>query len=100
LHKDPPAGYIEQHQAQDANQRSLDKRARAGSSAGQTSTGGVSQGEGIVMDPHTGLTMNVGKYGDGHGGTDANPAIHGAQSGTAETTATDWEAIRKANTPY
>jgi hypothetical protein len=98
LHKDPPAGYIEQQQAHD--RRSLEKRARAGSSAGRTGTGGVSQGEGILMDPHTGLPMNVGKYGDGHGGTDANPAIQGARSGTAGTTATDWEAIRKADTPY
>ena len=30
-----------------------------------------------VIEPHTGLPMNVGKYGDGHGGTDANPTVHG-----------------------
>jgi hypothetical protein len=92
--------------------------------------------------------MNVSKYGDGHGGTDGNPTIHGLhhdgtgvapgtaysagaapgvghESGLAHNTAvehgagvghettvghgagvapgqhtTDWEAIKKADTPY
>lgn len=54
------------------------------------------------MDPHTGLPMNVGKYGDGHGGTDGNPSIHGVgHDGVAsDAKATDWDAIKKANTPY
>lgn len=30
-----------------------------------------------VIEPHTGLPMNVGRYGDGHGGTDGSPTIHG-----------------------
>jgi len=38
-----------------------------------------------VTEPHTGLPMNVGKYGDGAGGTDANPAIHGHHHGTRGT---------------
>jgi hypothetical protein len=98
-----------------------------------------------VIEPHTGLPMNVGRYGDGHGGTDANPTVHGLHShelggtgvgtnagygsGVAPGTAyssgatpgvgheaglghgtgvtpgathhtTDWEAIKKADTPY
>ncbi|KAF2124885.1 hypothetical protein P153DRAFT_390353 [Dothidotthia symphoricarpi CBS 119687] len=32
----------------------------------------------IVIEPHTGLPMNVGRYGDGHGGTDGNATIPGA----------------------
>jgi hypothetical protein len=81
--------------------------------------------------------MNVGRYGDGHGGTDGNPTVHGLHShelggaGVAPGTAyssgaapgvghesglghsggvapgathgqhtTDWEAIKKADTPY
>jgi hypothetical protein len=53
--------------------------------------------------------MNVGKYGDGHGGTDGNPAIEGfyqhAQAAhpevgsTGNEAGTDWQAI-KANMPY
>jgi hypothetical protein len=66
--------------------------------------------------------MNVGRFGDGHGGTDANATIHGhhehgsnlgagsvmrepghggmtGATGPAATT-TDWEAIKKADTPY
>jgi hypothetical protein len=31
--------------------------------------------DGIVIEPRTGLPMNVGKYGHATGGTDANPAI-------------------------
>jgi len=73
-----------------------------------------------VIEPHTGLPMNVGRYGDGHGGTDGNATIHGLHghqtgagqglghqtgaaqglgSGTGGTT-TDWNAIKKADTPY
>lgn len=60
--------------------------------------------------------MNVGRYGDGHGGTDATPTIHGHhahdsgvahglggahKAGTAPGQhTTDWEAIKKADTPY
>jgi hypothetical protein len=49
--------------------------------------------------------MNTERFGSGAGGTDGNPAIHGQHqhgvpSGAAGQSATDWEAIRKANTPY
>jgi hypothetical protein len=71
-----------------------------------------------VIEPHTGLPMNVGRFGDGHGGTDANPTVHGHHehgvgsvtrepgmggvTGTTGTTGstTNWEAIKKADTPY
>ncbi|TLD27651.1 hypothetical protein E2P81_ATG10939 [Venturia nashicola] len=126
LHKDPPAG----HPAHDANPRSsrtyfttaagpsLEERAQAeagGSHMAGTShipteghstapgTHGISKGEGIINDPHTGLPVNVGKYGDGYGGTDGNQAIHGlnTHAGAAgDAKPTDWEAIKKANTPY
>lgn len=73
--------------------------------------------EGVVIEPHTGLPMNVGKYGTGAGGTDGNETIHGLHSHGAgnETSSanvatqgstqggnagTDWEGIKKANTPY
>jgi hypothetical protein len=42
----------------------------------RNTTGPASSGsDGIVTEPRTGLPMNVGKYGAGTGGTDANPAI-------------------------
>jgi hypothetical protein len=54
--------------------------------------------------------MNVGRYGDGHGGTDANPTVHGLHghgtgAGVGPTAATgqhttDWEAVKKADTLY
>lgn len=61
------------------------------SSAGQTAHTGESalgkssfeqpgmggEGDGMVTEPTTGLPMNVGKYGYGTGGTDANEAIAG-----------------------
>jgi len=60
-----------------------------------------------VIEPHTGLPMNVGRYGDGAGGTDANPTIvgHHAVPGYDENLATgrgttNWEAIRKGDTTY
>jgi hypothetical protein len=66
-----------------------------------------------VIEPHTGLPMNVGRYGDGKGGTDGNAAIgaghvHGenlaerAMPGHADPThsSTDWETIKKNDTIY
>jgi hypothetical protein len=59
--------------------------------------------------------VNVGKYGDGQGGTDATPSIPGFHTGPVGTRAAastgadasnqgahgaDWEAIKKANVPY
>ncbi|RDI83154.1 hypothetical protein Vi05172_g6891 [Venturia inaequalis] len=126
FHKDPPTG----HPAHDASTRSsrtyfttaagpsLEERARA-EAVGSGTAGtahipteghstthldhGISQGEGIVIDPHTGLPVNVGKYGDGHGGTDGNQSIHGINThggAASDVKTTDWEAIKKANTPY
>jgi hypothetical protein len=46
--------------------------------------------------------MNLA-LGDGHGGTDASPTVHGHHghpAGGPAATTTDWEAIRKADTPY
>jgi hypothetical protein len=38
--------------------------------------------EHFVTEPHTGLPMNVGKYGDGRGGTDASETVDGYQRTT------------------
>jgi hypothetical protein len=62
-------------------------------------------GDGRVVEPHTGLPMNVGKYGDGAGGTDASRTVHGlhgheAGAGAGAGSTTDWNAVRKADTPY
>lgn len=54
LHKEPPAKV----------QRELEERSRE-------------SGDGIVIEPHTGLPMNVGKYGTGHGGTDGSNTVPG-----------------------
>jgi hypothetical protein len=61
-----------------------------------------------VTEPHTGLSMNVEKYGTGAGGLDGNPNIEGyhklspeARQGQIEgESVTDWDAIKKSNTPY
>jgi hypothetical protein len=58
-----------------------------------------------VTEPHTGLPMNVEKYGDGQGGTDGSATVGGyghhlSHAGGAQHPATDWDAIKKANTPY
>ena len=55
--------------------------------------------KGMVTEPHTGLPMNVGKYGTGAGGTDGAQQIHGYHEAPKEAGA-DWEGIRKGNTPY
>jgi hypothetical protein len=54
-----------------------------------------------VTEPHTGLPMNT-ERGTGAGGIEGNPAIHGqhAHGGAAGESGTNWEAIRKADTPY
>ena len=56
-----------------------------------------------TIEPHTGLPMNTEQYGTGFGGTDGNPAIHGQHDhpgAMSDHPATNWEAIRKADTPY
>lgn len=69
-------------------------------------------GDGRVTEPHTGLPMNTEKYGSGAGGTDGSQQIEGYQAqgtgsgiGPAEgeqqgVAGPDWNAIKKANTPY
>jgi hypothetical protein len=52
-----------------------------------------------VIDPVTGLPINVAKYGDGHGGTDGSATVAGFNS-AGTNSGTDWEAIKKSNTPY
>ncbi|KAK5128855.1 hypothetical protein LTR85_000188 [Meristemomyces frigidus] len=88
--------------------------------SGLGSTGNTSDER--VIEPHTGLPMNVGKYGTyGGGGTDGaqqiegyhetDPALRHAQHGTGELShghhageegvaGPDWDAIKKKNTPY
>lgn len=71
--------------------------------------------QGMVTEPHTGLPMNVEKYGSGSGGTDGAQQIAGyhepgtqhATVGTGQGAGTeaghagpDWDAIKKENTPY
>ncbi|KAK3623727.1 hypothetical protein LTR22_024279 [Elasticomyces elasticus] len=73
------------------------------SGAGQERLGGGQPlgEEGIVKHPITGLPMNVGKYGDGHGGTDAAPQIPGATEHEASpAAAADWKDVHKKNTLY
>ncbi|KAF2999468.1 hypothetical protein E8E13_008283 [Curvularia kusanoi] len=63
-----------------------------------------------VIEPITGLPMNVGRYGDGAGGTDAGPIGHHHHEsvprqvlpGTADTehSTTDWNDVAKKNTIY
>ncbi|EMD94780.1 hypothetical protein COCC4DRAFT_203565 [Bipolaris maydis ATCC 48331] len=56
-----------------------------------------------VLEPHTGLPMNAQQFGTGAGGVDGNRAIHGQHEHPGTTTGqsvTNWEAVRKANTPY
>lgn len=56
-----------------------------------------------VLEPHTGLPMNTQQYGTGAGGTDGNRTIHGQHEHSGAMpgqSVTNWEAVRKANTPY
>lgn len=144
LHKDPPQG----HPAREA----LEHRQAAGKREHMGTDGAIGRSDQIsgdhetrtgvygahpiderqgntVTEPHTGLPMNVGKYGDGQGGTDGSPTIRGYQQdqgiaqqqggyhqgqGTLQQGgyypdqgatqqqggSTDWEGVRKSNTPY
>jgi len=69
--------FARQHE-QLAAKRSLDGPGHAGLPA-TTAAGGVGStaNDGIVTEPHTGLPMNVGKYGSGAGGTDGGEHIAG-----------------------
>ena len=63
-----------------------------------------------VIEPRTGLPMNVGRYGDGAGGTDGGPIGHHHHEsvpgqvlpGTAdlEHSTTDWADVKKKDTIY
>jgi len=63
-----------------------------------------------VIEPRTGLPMNVGRYGDGAGGTDGGPIGHHQHEsvpgkvlpGTAdlEHSTTDWADVKKKDTIY
>jgi len=139
LHKDPPKGHpareaLEHHEL--GEMRGHGKRehvgvdgpignpnaisgmheTRANTYGAEPLSGALGQPGDKVIEPHTGLPMNVGRYGDGNGGTDATPTIHGhhahdsgvahglggaPKAGTAPGQhTTDWEAIKKADTPY
>ena len=68
--------FARQHEQLEAK-KSLDSPGHAGLPA--TAAGGVggAGSDGIVTEPHTGLPMNVGKYGSGAGGTDGGEHIAG-----------------------
>jgi hypothetical protein len=69
--------FARQHE-QLAAKRSLDGPGHAGLPATTAGTGvGGAANDGIVTEPHTGLPMNVGKYGSGAGGTDGGEHIAG-----------------------
>lgn len=55
-------------------------------------------GHHTVTEPHTGLPMNVERFGDGHGGTDGSATVPGHHAG--QEGATDWEAVKKGDTVY
>ncbi|KAL1801018.1 hypothetical protein ACET3X_001360 [Alternaria dauci] len=128
LHKDPPKGHpareaMEQQQYQTNPYGSTGKKEHVGVdgpigdpnmiSGDRETRKGVYGAHPVsdldhnntVTEPHTGLPMNTERYGTGTGGTDGNPAIHGyhqhgVPGATSGQTATDWEAIKKADTPY
>ncbi|KAL2356956.1 hypothetical protein BJ546DRAFT_966120 [Cryomyces antarcticus] len=108
LHKDPPAGYAGTGTGQHVG---IDGPIGDPSRASEATHGHAGQPEGIVIEPHTGLPMNIGKYGTtGAGGIDGNSNIEGFHDHSnlgvpaAETgrsgSVTNWEEVRKANTPY
>lgn len=72
LHKDPPPEI--QRQIDEANAA---RRSHEGVGSGLAGEGVGTGEDRFVTDPHTGLKMNVGKYGTGEGGTDGERNIHG-----------------------
>lgn len=110
LHKDPPRGHpayeaLEHQQAVESGNGSTGQSNRF-SGDRDTRPGAYdsypNEQSNKVTEPHTGLPMNVGAYGDGRGGTDGSATIHGYHDvpGGNQGGVTDWEAVRKANTPY
>ncbi|TKA81023.1 hypothetical protein B0A55_02487 [Friedmanniomyces simplex] len=80
----------------------LENQPPAGRSTAESQEGRVTEphaNDGVVTHSITGLPMNVGKYGDGHGGTDAAPQIPGAHE-TDPSIAADWDDIKKKDTTY
>ena len=54
------------------------------------------------LNPILGLQANTDKYGvDGSGGVDGSETVPGLHKvGTGHHGVTDWDAIKKADTPY
>ncbi|KAL5399681.1 hypothetical protein PMIN02_000389 [Paraphaeosphaeria minitans] len=71
--------------------------ARSGVS-GAHPTSVVTGGHGTATEPHTGLSTDAEKYGDGHAGADGRRTIPGAQEGAGRTM--DWDAIKKKDTLF
>ncbi|KAI9849113.1 MAG: hypothetical protein M1837_005343 [Sclerophora amabilis] len=99
LHKDPPPGYVEkvtggagtaestQHRGphgSDPTNRTDPTVSNRGAHTGASGAGS----QGIVTEPHTGLPMDVGKYGTGAGGTDGAPIGGYHEHGTVPTSTT------------
>jgi hypothetical protein len=78
LHKDPPKGHPAREAMEHQNEGDRDN---------------------TVTDPHTGLPMNT-SLGSGAGGTDGNPAIRGHHTHPDSQKPTDWDAVKKGDTPY
>ncbi|KAJ9638401.1 hypothetical protein H2199_007089 [Coniosporium tulheliwenetii] len=126
LHKDPPPGYAGGATDTDTARASSTVPLRQhvgtdepiGDSSRVSGERGTAAGtdDGIVIEPITGLPMNVGKYGSGYGGTDGNPVIEGyygdsrgpsvdsgAPTGSSTLTGrtgADYDNIRKGTNPY
>ncbi|KAI9690312.1 MAG: hypothetical protein M1822_009273 [Bathelium mastoideum] len=115
LHKDPPASHPAAQQSGTVTEKHTGLPMNVGAyGSGRGGTDGAEEqipgyegsevGAGhqdrIVTEPHTGLPMNVGKYGTGAGGTDGAEQIRNPADEGFEARATDWDAVKKANTPY
>ena len=108
LHKEPPASRpAAQATGQSQGEGAVEQAALGdeGKEVGGGVLGGQQQQseEGVdrvVTEPHTGLPMNVGRYGSGQGGTDGAAQIRNPVEEGFEPRQTDWEGVKKANVPY
>ena len=117
LHKDPPASHpaaqgdegvvTEKHTGLPMNvgqygsgQGGTDGADRQVPGYQGEEVGGTVPHDRVVIEPHTGLPMNVGKYGSGAGGTDGAEQIRNPAEQGFEPRKTDWDEVKKANTPY
>ncbi|KAF2715785.1 hypothetical protein K504DRAFT_457928 [Pleomassaria siparia CBS 279.74] len=109
LHKDPPTGHPAREAMDGGKHEHVGTDGPIGRrdqiSGDHTDEAGVysahepaSQSH-SVTEPTTGLPMKVEEYGDGHGGTDGSQTIGGYREAPHEASA-NWDAIKKANTPY